>query len=125
MYLKSCNIAWSTTNFTIIKLTAKLLNIEVSQPVHFCYLDQEMIEHSHIYFALEESQRKIKNAIFCLNFSLMIFTYILQTERQNVIHVPSINMHGVCLKHPGLAEIPAPVGSQDVMSQLRDYPSRQ
>ncbi len=26
--------------------------------------------------------------------------------------------------HPGLAEIPAPVGSQDVMSQLRDYPSR-
>ncbi len=27
--------------------------------------------------------------------------------------------------HPGLAENPAPVGSQDVMSQLRDYPSRQ
>ncbi len=27
--------------------------------------------------------------------------------------------------HSGLAEIPAPAGSQDVMSQLRDYPSRQ
>ncbi len=29
------------------------------------------------------------------------------------------------INHPGLAEIPAPVGSQDVMSQLRDYPFRQ
>ncbi len=26
---------------------------------------------------------------------------------------------------PGLAEIPAPVGSQDVMSQMSDYPLRQ
>ncbi len=35
----------------------------------------------------------------------------------------------VCTKtkvyRPGLAEIPAPVGSPDMMSQLRDYPSRQ
>ena len=27
--------------------------------------------------------------------------------------------------HPGLVEIPAPVGSQDVMSRMRDYPFRQ
>ncbi len=27
--------------------------------------------------------------------------------------------------HPGLAEIPAPDGSKDVMSQLKDYPLRQ
>ncbi len=26
---------------------------------------------------------------------------------------------------PGLAEIPAPVGPQDMMSQMRDYPFRQ
>ncbi len=27
--------------------------------------------------------------------------------------------------HPGLAEIPVPVGSQDVMSQMRDCPFRE
>ncbi len=29
------------------------------------------------------------------------------------------------VNHPGLAEIPAPVGSQDVMSQMRDFSFRQ
>ncbi len=32
---------------------------------------------------------------------------------------------GTALMHPGLAEIPATDGSQDVTSQLKDYPFRQ
>ncbi len=43
----------------------------------------------------------------------------------SLLFYPGFTDYFILLLHPGLAEIPAPDGSQDVISQLKDYPCRQ
>ena len=78
-------------------------------------------------------------AIFFLNFPMFLFffpdplpySYFLATPFPGDTslpycgHLPRATIYGGYQSHPGLTEITAPNGSQDVMSQLKDYPFRQ
>ena len=68
-------------------------------------------------------------AIPVLNIPIMPEAFLTFASKSSVgpSHMANVVLRSFecALYHPGLAEIHAPVGSQDVMSQLRDYPNQQ